>query len=117
MAINALKGLLGGKGRFGRESASWRRRRRLYKGANPGSSPPFGVSGQACHKRFKISEGKGLAYYGVNVLAGKPAVYFNLVNGRYDHDPRLGVHAAKILQDFYAGFPGQDKVQKDHIWF
>ena len=37
MAINALKGLLGGKGRFGRESASRRHRRRLYGGVDLGS--------------------------------------------------------------------------------
>jgi hypothetical protein len=42
MAINALKGLLGGKGRFGRESASRGRRRRLYRSVNLGSSAPHG---------------------------------------------------------------------------
>ena len=57
MAINALKGLLGVKGRLGRESASRSRRRRLYGGVNLGSSAPLGF--QKALGRVGVASGNG----------------------------------------------------------
>lgn len=53
----------------------------------------------------------------MNILTGQAAVYFFLVYGSYNNNPRFRVHAPESLQYFYAGSSRQDKVEKDHVRF